>query len=173
MSWFQEQMRGHIGKSASIDSPENVLNFPRRALGSSGHDASEALELVSQAAEVIRGIEDRAAETEARAKALAQSAIEQLHLAEAQVQSAEAARRGAEERLHMVGAKLEKAEKELMRTESRVAAAEARLANAEQRVRAAATRAIDAEKALTQIEDAIRSQLIGLTRDLARPTVAA
>ena len=60
-----------------------------------------------------------------------------------------------------------------MRTESRVAAAEAQLANAEQRVRAAATRATNAEKALTQIEDAIRSQLIGLTRDLARPVGAA
>jgi hypothetical protein len=45
--------------------------------------------------------------------------------------------------------------------------------NAEQRIRTAEARAINAEKAVTQIEDAIRTQLIGLQKNLTRGSARA
>jgi len=173
MNWLREHMRDHIANSASIDSPENILKFPRDAPASSRNGASAALGLVAQAAEVIRSIEDRAVLTEARAKNLAESAIEKLKFAEARIQSAETARRAAEEVLRKVSAQLEVAEEERNRTRSLIAAATAQLTNAEQRMREAEMRAINAEKALQKIEHAIRTQIVGLARDLARKSAAA
>ena len=59
-------------------------------------DWLEAIDLVQQAADLIRCKEARAAEIEARAHDLARRAVEQLNLAERRVHSAEAARRAAE-----------------------------------------------------------------------------
>jgi DNA repair exonuclease SbcCD ATPase subunit len=108
---------------------------------------------------MIRGIQDHAVELEARAKTLAESDIENLRVAAARVQSAEAARSAAEKTLSELSARLQKAERELTRMQLRNAAAEMQLANAEQRMNAAEARAVSAEKAVNQIENAIRTQL--------------
>jgi chromosome segregation ATPase len=167
MTWFREHRRDGFAAASSRDSRENILSFPSGP-PASRHDASVALDLLSQAAEVIRGVQDRAGESEARARALAESAIEKLKLAEARINAAELARRVAEETLSGFSARLHEAERELTQTQSRIAAAETQLANAEQRVRAAEARAVSAEKAMRQIENAIRSQLVGLQRDLVK-----
>jgi chromosome segregation ATPase len=65
-----------------------------------------------------------------------------------------------------LSARLQEAERELERTQARTVAAENKLADAERQVRSAEARAIQAEKAVTQIDDAIRTQLLGLQRNL-------
>jgi chromosome segregation ATPase len=160
--------------AASTDARQNVTNFPGYAAEVSRSGSASALDLVSEAADVIRGIQERAAESEARAKALAESTLEKLQVAVSRIQSAEAARGTAQETLSRLSAKLQGAEQELARTQSRVAATERRLADAERQMLAAETRAVNAEKAVTQIEDAIRRQLVGLEKNLtARPVRAA
>ena len=174
MDRLWEHMRNHIGNApSSVDSPENILNFPHGAPPSARYDTTATLDLVSQAAEAVRSIQDHARESEARASSLAQKAIDQLHLAEARIQSAEAARRVAEENLYKMGARLEEAENELMRTTSRIAATEAQLASAEERMKATEVRAIQAEKAFKQIELAIHKQLLGLDRNVTRRSASA
>jgi chromosome segregation ATPase len=166
MNWLREHMRGHITAAARTEPEENILDFPGHPPLSPGQQAPAALDLVSEAAEMIRGIQDRAAKTEAQARALAESAMEKLKLADARIQSAEAERNKAQEALSKVSARLREAEGEVARTRSRIAALEAQLANAEQRVKSAETRAVRAEKAVEHVEEAIRTQLLGLQTNL-------
>jgi chromosome segregation ATPase len=173
MNWLREHMRDQLTNAALSDDGRNILDFPGDTPAGPRFDTSSALDLVSQAAGVIRGIQDRAAESEARAKALAENALEKLQLAEDRIHSAEAARGLAQESLSELAARLQEAERELARTQSRIATAEAQLANAEQHMRAAETRAINAEKAVNQIEDAIRTQLVGLQRSLTGRAIRA
>src|SRR3977135_2943610 len=75
---------------ASVGGDEDVLSFPsplapdKRAI---------ALDLVYQAADVFRGMEKHARETEARAQSLCTSALERLRLAEMRAEAAERAQR--------------------------------------------------------------------------------
>jgi chromosome segregation ATPase len=159
--------------AASTDARQNVANFPGVAAAVSRSGPSSALDLVSEAAGVIRGIQERAAESEARAKALAESALEKLQVAVSRIQSVEAARGSAQETISRLSAKLQEAEQELTRTQSRVAATERRLADAERQIQVAETRAVNAEKAVSQIEDAIRTQLVGLQENLTARSIRA
>jgi chromosome segregation ATPase len=170
MDWLGRHMRDFIGDSDSIDSPQNILSFPGAP---TRYDGSTALDLVSQTTEMIRGIQDRALETETRAKTLVERAIEKLRLTEARIKSVETARVAAEESLYKVSAKLHEAERELARTQSRIANAEIQLTNAEQRMRAAEVRAINSDKAVKQIEQAIVNQLVGLETGLTRRSANA
>jgi chromosome segregation ATPase len=173
MDWLQEHMRNHVTNAAVIESAENIMNFPGDNAAATRHDASAALDLVSRAAETIRGLQDRLVESEARAKASAASVIEKLQLAYARVQYAEAERGKAQGNLSKLNERLEEVERELARAQSRIATAEAQLANAERLLKASDTRAINAEKAVGQIEDAIRTQLIGLQRSPSRRSAHA
>ena len=103
MEWLGRHMGEFIGDSDTIASPQNILSFPG---ASTRYDGSAALDLVSQATEMIRGIQDRAFETETRAKTLVERAIEKVRLTEARIKSAETARIAAEENLCKVNAKL-------------------------------------------------------------------
>jgi chromosome segregation ATPase len=173
MDWLQEHMRHHITNAAVIESGENIMNFAGDNAAAARHEASEALDLVCRAAETIRGLQDRLAESESRARDSAASAIEKLQLAYARVHSAEAERGLAQENLSKLNERLEEAERELARAQSRIATAGAQLTNAERLLRASDTRAINAEKAVRQIEDAIRTQLIGSQRNPSRRSAHA
>jgi hypothetical protein len=73
---------------ASVRRDDNVLSFPRPL------DAgATALDLVYQAADVFRSIEERAQATEARAQSLCKSASEKVRLAEMRAEAAERAQR--------------------------------------------------------------------------------
>jgi chromosome segregation ATPase len=173
MNWLREHMRDQLTNAASADTWQNVSNFPVDATAASRHGSSSALDLVSEAAGVIQGIQERAAESEARAKALAEGALEKLQVAVSRIQAAEAGRSAAQETLAKLSANLQHAEQELARMQSRVAATERRLADAERQMRAAETRAVNAEKAVNQIEDAIRTQLVGLQKNLTGRSIRA
>jgi chromosome segregation ATPase len=134
---------------------------------------SSALDLVSHVASMIRKLQDQAAETEARARALAESAVERLRQAETRTNDAERARARAEDTSAKLSARLQEAERELERSQARIVAAENKLADAVYQVRSAEARAIEAEKAVTQIDDAIRAQLFGLQRNLTNRRVTS
>ena len=174
MNWLREHMRDQLMNVASADARRNVANFPGDpAAAALRHGTSSALDLVSEAAGVIRDIQERAAESEARGKSLAEGALEKLQVAVSRIESAEAARDVAEEALTRLGGRLQEAERELERTQSRIVATERRLADAERQMRAAETRAANAEKAVSQIEDAIRTQLVGLQKSLTGRSIRA
>jgi chromosome segregation ATPase len=159
----REHMLEQFENALSGDQAQNVVQF---SADTTQPYTASALDLVSQVASIIRGLQERAAETEARARALAESALERLRQAETRINDAETARARADDTTARLGARLQEAERELERTQARTVAAENKLADAEQQVRSAGARAAQAEKAVTQINDAIRAQLLGLQRNL-------
>jgi uncharacterized coiled-coil protein SlyX len=165
MNWLRDQMREELARAPAGDQTQNVVHF-RADPAPPRSSPSTALDLVSQAASVIRGIEERAAASEARARALAEAALEKLQQAEIRISDAETARVHAEDTLVQLSARLQEAERELARTQARLVAAENRLADAEHQLHAAEARATHADKAVSQIEDAIRAQIMGLQRNL-------
>lgn len=141
-------------RRALAERGENVLSFARPPIPESGE---RALNLVYQAAEVFRCIEDQAQETEARAQALCKSALERLKLAEMRTEAAERARR---ELLTEAECKLQDASRALTQAQSRIEAAEDRLTEVEFRAQAAEAEAREAKQALALVEEAIRRRLL-------------
>ena len=146
-----------LNREASSD--ENVLEFVRPGNPDRGINA---LKLVYQAAEVFGDIQDQARETEARAKALCESAAERLKLAN---ERAEIAERERSDIIAQAGAKLQEASRALELAQSRITAAEEQASAAEQRALAAVTEAHDAKQTLALVEDAIRRQLLCIRPD--------
>ena len=136
------------------DRGENAPSFARPSISDSGETA---LNLVYQAAEVFRSIEDQAEETEARAQALCKSALERLKLAEMRTEAAERARR---ELITEAECKLQDASRALAQAQSRIEAAEDRLTAVEFRAQAAEAEAREAKQALALVEEAIRQRLL-------------
>jgi septal ring factor EnvC (AmiA/AmiB activator) len=138
----------------AISSTENVLSFRRPSTPDQG---AAAIDLVYQAADVFRGIEEQARETEARAKSLCNSAIDKVRRAETRAESAEQAHRtilvNAEEKLRDASRALEQAK-------SRLEAKEDQLTAMEFRAQAAEAEARQAKQALALVEEAIRRQLL-------------
>lgn len=136
-------------------SAANVLTFPPQ----SAHDGSAtAIDLIYQAAEMFTGIESRARDIEANARAMCQSAVDKLVDAERRVQTAERARRDV---IADVDRRLQEVALALSDAQARVYAADARAAAAEKRATAAEAEAQTARRLLTHVEDAIRSRLLG------------
>jgi chromosome segregation ATPase len=139
---------------ATIATDENVLSFGRPPEPDQG---TTALNLVYQAAEVFRGMEDQARETEARAQSLCQGATERLKLAEKRAEAAEQARRAL---IVDVDCKLQDAARVLKQAQSRIEAAEDKLTALEFRAQSAEARAREAEESLALVEEAIRRRLL-------------
>ena len=168
MSQLREHMRNHMARSVSGDGGGNLLLFRDGRSRIAQHHRSEALDLVYQAADVIRADKLRAAETEAKTLAVAQRAINQLGYAEQQLRSAYEARRTTEARAHtaetavmMLNARAQELEKLLSEAQSLVSALQTKLSNAELRAENAERQATLAKQALVSVESAIRTQLIG------------
>jgi len=179
--WLQEHMRDHIANSSALESPENVLSF-RCPPNSETDPGAAALNLVYQAAEHIRDVDDCPAERQDRAETLAKQAIEMLEIAEARVRSAESARLAAEAEIKEfsdrvekeLSIKLQEVEEAMEQTASRIAATEAQLSTAEQRARTADMRADEAENTLKRIEEAIRIQILEkMPGNVRRTAIAA
>ena len=139
---------------ASVGTDENVLNFTPRLQPDCG---TTALNLVYQAAEVFRKIEDHAQQTEARAQSLCKSAAERLRIAETRAEAAERARR---EIICEVDCKLQDASRALKQAQLRVEVAEDQLTAMEFRAQAAEAEARESKEALALVEEAIRRRLL-------------
>jgi hypothetical protein len=137
----------------SVGQDENVLCFAR-PLPDSG---AAALNLVYEAAEIFRNMEDRARETEARAQSLCKSALERLRLAEMRTEAAERERR---ELVTEAECKLQDASRALKQAQSRIEAAEDQLTAVEFRAQVAEAEAREAKQALALVEEAIRRRLL-------------
>jgi hypothetical protein len=160
---------------------ENVLPFA--SPDTSNHGVS-ALKLVYQAAEAFGEMQDRAMATEARAKALCESATERVVLAN---QRAENAERERETLLAHVELKLQEVSQALDTARARIAAAEEKVTAAEQRAYAAEThaqaaetraqaaeaRAQDTKQALALVEDALRKRLLSRQFDFRDASAVA
>src|ERR1039458_8164643 len=79
-NWLREHMRDHIANHSALDSAENVLSF-QRSPNSKINPGAAALDVVYQAAELIRDVDNYATERNARAETLARQAIEKLKIA--------------------------------------------------------------------------------------------
>src|SRR5436190_7204309 len=77
-------------KFRTVSNEENGLSFLQPPVADRG---ATALDLVYQAADVFRGMEERARETEARAQSLCNSAIDRVRRAETRAEAAEQAHR--------------------------------------------------------------------------------
>jgi protein subunit release factor A len=145
------------GASAGRD--ENVLSFHP----ASAHDkGAAALDLVDQAADVFRSMEEHARETEARAQSLCTSALERLRLAEMRAEAAERAQR---EFVITAEHKLKEACRALERAQSCIEAQKDKLTAAELRAEVAEAEARQAKEALALVEEAIRQRLLGSNPD--------
>jgi hypothetical protein len=166
-NWLREHMRDHLANHRAPDSAENVLSF-RYPPNSVSNPGAAALEVVYQAAELIRDVDNYAAERQTRAETLAKQAIEKLKNAHECVRNAESRTLAAEAKIKEFSDRVEKEfsvrvreiEEGMERAASRMAATEAQLSNAEQRARNAEMRAVEAEKALKHIEETIRTRIL-------------
>ena len=134
VDWLREHMRDHIANNSAVDSAEDILSL-KRPPNSETKPGAAALDLVYQAAELIREVDNYAAERQARAETLAKQAIEKLEIADARVRSAESVRLAAEAEIKELRDRLQEVEKVMEQTASRMAATEAQLSAAEQRAR--------------------------------------
>ena len=125
--------------------------------GSATDQGTRALDLVHQAADVFRGMEQHARQTEARAQSLCNSAMEKLRRAESRAEAAECAQRTL-----MIDAedKLQDASRALEDVKSRLEAKEDQLTAMEFRAQAAEAEARDAKQVLALVEEAIRRRLL-------------
>ena len=98
-------------RNARASGDESVLSFPAPSAPDKG---ATALDLVYQAADVFRGMEKHARETEARAQSLCTSALERLRLAEMRAEATERAQHElivtAERKLQLACRALEQAQ---------------------------------------------------------------
>ncbi len=139
---------------ASVGEDESVLSCPPPPAPDKG---ATALDLVSQAADVFRGMEKHARETEARAQSLCTSALERLRLAEMR---AEAAERTQRELIVTAEHKLQAACKALEQARSCIEAQKDKLTAFELRAQVAEAEAREAKEALALVEEAIRKRLL-------------
>src|ERR1700724_3035923 len=144
----------------SVSRDQNVLSFAPPSIPDSG---TTALNLVYQAAEVFRSMEDHAREAEALAQSLCKSALERLKLAETRTEAAERARC---QLVTEAECKLQDASRALKQAQSRIEAAEDRLTAVEFRAQAAEAEAREAKQALGFVEEAIRRRLLCATPEV-------
>ena len=135
---------------ASVGRGENVPSSIRPSAPSLG---AAALDLVYQAADIFRSIEEHARETEGRVQSLS----EKLRLAEMRVEVGERAQR---ELIISTDHKLQEASRALRQAQSRIEAQEDTLTAIEFRAQAAEAEAREAKQALALVEDAIRRRLL-------------
>ncbi len=159
--WHRRGMGSHVADSSSAELAENILCFRDDPSGSRSDQGALVIHMVHQAAELIRGMEQRAADIESRAQALAKRVISELELAEQRLCSAEAERQETEAGINKANLRVHEADIALENAESLIAATEAKLSAAEQRADAAEERAKETGAALVRIEDAIRTHLLG------------
>ncbi len=135
--------------------PENIVSLAASA--APRKDGATALDLVHQAAEIFKGMENHARETEARAQAVCEDLAEKLQLAEKQRDAAERARRDV---VNELNGKLEDVSRALQQAQSRIVGAEERTVAAEYRAQAAEAKLYRANQELAAVEEAIRKRLL-------------
>ncbi|MDP3690437.1 hypothetical protein [Bradyrhizobium sp.] len=134
--------------------PENIVSLAPSAPREGG---ATALDLVHQAAEIFKNLENQAREAEARLQSVCENLAEKLRFAEQQRDSAERARR---EVVNELNGKLQDVSRALQQAQSRIVGAEERTVAAEYRAQAAEAKLYKANQELAAVEEAIRKRLL-------------
>jgi len=119
------------------------------------------LDLVSQAADLVRDLEARANDNAKYAQTLAERAAQKLRAAEERIQQLESEQRTAQDKIDEALILAAKAAEALNLEQAHARAAEEKVRQLELYVRNAEARASGSEDAVAQVEDAIRTQLLG------------
>jgi chromosome segregation ATPase len=159
LEWLHKHPRNHLSGSPQRNS-DTISNFPSARDAAPTRDGRAALDLVYQAAEVVRSIEERANEFESHARDLAEKAVAKLSLAEKRIQELETQQLAAEAGINDARVKLHEAAEAVKRERARVVAAENKLPELEMRARLAEARAEECQKTIASIEDAIRTEIL-------------
>jgi chromosome segregation ATPase len=130
------------------DTNEGLLRFPGLT---SGYGA--ALELVNQAVDVIRGLENKASEAQ-------RASYEKLQQAEKRIEELEADLRSAQSCIDEARRKLKQSNEAASLEKSRLEKAERKICALEMRARTAEAQANENASILAQLEEAIRTQLL-------------
>jgi hypothetical protein len=145
---------------ASVGRDETVLSFAPQSTPDKG---ATALDLVHQAADAFRSMEEHARETEARAQSLCADALERLRVAEMRAEAAERAHR---ELTVTAQHKLQGACRALEQAQSCIEAQNDKLTATELRAEVAEAEARKAKEALALVEEAIRKRLLCANPDV-------
>lgn len=161
LEWLHKRMRSQLSGSPRLERAADAISeFPSHASEPPARRGRTALDLVDQAAELVRNIEGHAHDIESRARMLAEDAIKKLESAEKQIQLLEQKQAAAEAYIHDIKAKFEEAREALANERARVQATENLLPQLEMRARTAEARAEECEGALARIETAIRTKIL-------------
>jgi chromosome segregation ATPase len=140
---------------------ERLLVFPNSPSSATARDGEATLNLVFQAANLVRDLEDRLNENAAYAQSLTQKVVEKLRAAGERIRELQAAQGAAQVKIDDANVMAQKANEDLRSEQSRARAAEEQARRFESRVESAEARASELGKAVAQVEDAIRTQLLG------------
>ena len=135
----------------------NIFTLDRAA---STDATTPALELVYQAADIFRELQDRARETEVRAQSLCRAASEKVRTAEMRAEAAEQAHR---ELMIEADHKLRDASRALGEAQSQINAQADQLTAVEFRAQRAEADALEAKRVLALVEEAIRKRLLSVS----------
>jgi chromosome segregation ATPase len=142
-------------------SNERLLVFPNSPAPATARDGDVTLDLVLQAANLVRDLEGRLNENAEYARNLTQKVVTKLRTAEERIRELEETLRAAQVRIDDANVMSEKASEDLRAEQSRAGAAEEQVRQLELRVKNAEARASESGNAVAQVEDAIRTQLLG------------
>jgi chromosome segregation ATPase len=159
--WLRRITRSQLADSSSAEPADDILSFRDDLSPPQSDQGALVIDMVHQAAELIREMERQSADIESRARALAKRLVAELEHAEQRLCSAEAERRAFEADINEANRKIREVSIALENTKSLVASTQAELSAAEQRADAAEERAKESSATLVRIEDAIRTQLLG------------
>jgi len=154
---LRKHMRDRLAATISSAPADRALRFRGIETSLLRKKETVLLDLVHQAAEVIKDVEQSAIDVRIRAQDLAG----QLQLAQDRIEDAERDRQAAETKFQTAKARIEQIEEALIQAEVRMSTIEAQLSEAELRASMAEARANDADGALERLEGAIRTQLLG------------
>jgi hypothetical protein len=157
---FRDRLEDQLCELVAIEGAEKVRRLPGLQRITTTENGGKALDLIYHAAEVLRGIEDRASETEKHAKSIAQRAIERLELAQRRLTELDMEKRAIEDSAAEAHLKIQQMQEALHLERLRVKAAEDLAEQTELRAEVAETHARETENALAGIEHAIRTQLL-------------
>ena len=173
MDWLGQHMSDCRARIPSATPTEKIVSFRVARSIALESPGVETLDLVHQAANMIRAAEDHAADIETRARALADRAVEELKLTKDQIQCVESDRDRLKALLLEAQDRALAAEEALKKSGARIANLESQLAEADLRAESADMRAYEAENVLRRVEDAIRAEILEPRRSTSVTAAAA
>jgi chromosome segregation ATPase len=155
--WADQGKRGDVA-TIGVKNRADGLAKPS-SVPSALEEADAAVDLVYEAAESFKAVQDDAADRVAYAESRANEAIRQLKIAEARAHSSEAARVKALAELADMSAAVAEVRQQFEQLRRRAAENEAKLNAAEERAAIAENQANQTWEALERVVDAVRTQL--------------